>query len=921
MSGSTLYRADLLRMLMAGSMPPEIAARLCGFDYEKPEACETAPPTRVSSPEPVDSDVTAPEPPPPTTKASFRFWRAESMEVEAEESHRQRREPPPEIAQSQPLTNADFCWSGSPPSGRPLLPWFRLWPFVRMALSRRAATRRADVPRMIRVLSEGRPLRRLPTVQRSVWHPRARILLDRREGLAPFWDDYDFLIRRLKAVRGRLGLSVERIPPPQDTPLSPDDPPRQGLEPTPDSWRKRILGSASAAVLVLGDLNHFQDGLLQEPWLEIGRQFRNRGQRPWVLCPCPRDRWSPAMTRVWQLAGWDRGLRLPTTGRGQRAEPPVFAELPDILRQRSARVDRLAVRLAPAIVVERGFLRDVRLLQPHAEADTGTEYDLWQSVPGSSLGFTFPTAQLKSLRAAFARLPSSEQEIVLRLLRYHHAYCAEVFGHLEVLGLRDVLPAERLCEFQRDGVLPPDALQRATDFLRRYVASLHRARAHLVQGTDAFAARNLERFQEPSRHGPELEALWALACRQAGSPVPAWVQPDRIAWLDPLEEHEILHEIRWREGLHPTEGRLLTALRSRSASFHATIESGMGSIVHRRTWAQLERLDASILATSARITLKADRETVSLAPFTRPAWASRVWQDRFGLAAEFAVGGVAFVLRWISPGRFLMGSPEGEEGRDGDEGPQHEVTISRGFWMGETPVTQAQWRVVVEATNADRKYSDRLNPAPSHFEGPPELPVEQVSWDDCWKFCQRFNDLLREGPGFGLPTEAQWEYACRAGTTMALYTGPLTIRGFNDGPELDSIAWYGGNSGRDLEVANFEDSSDWKEKQYNHQKAGTHRVKLKCPNAWGLYDTLGNVWEWCANEIESRSVMIGVHPYGGMKGYEYRSMRGGSWATFAIGCSPEYRDVHPRSLESEMFGLRLMAFDEFGGIDRDAHGI
>jgi formylglycine-generating enzyme required for sulfatase activity len=913
MPGPTLYRADLLRLLAAGqgAIPPEVAARLCGFDYEKSEPEAVSPLLSNVPAEPLQSLTAPTKPPPPAEKPHFRFWRVESMEVEPEETNRRRHEPPPEISHARPLTNADFCDPGSPPPGRPLLPWFRLWPFVRMALSRRAKTRQPDVPRVIRSIAEGRPLRRLPTVMRSGWHPRARILLDRREGLAPFWDDYDFLIRRLKAVRGGLGLRVEKVPPPEEQAPHLDDGSPGGIESSPDSWRKLVRGSESAAVLVLSDLNQFQNGLLQTPWLVLGRQFRRRGVRPWVLCPCPRDRWSADLAHVWQMAAWDRGLRLPLTGRGQRAEPPALVELPDILRRRRAQADQLAIRLAPAIRVERGFLRDVRILRPHAEADTGTEYDLWHSVPGSTLGFTFPTAQLRELRAAFAALPAAEQAAVISLLQRHHDYCANLFGHLEVLALRDVLPAERLNEFIRDGVLKPDALDRATGFLRRYVAALHKTPDQLTPGTDAFAARNLDRLQDHARHGPEMEALWVLSRRELGSPLPDWVRPDQLAWLDPQERQETRNQIRCRQGLHPTDGRLLTTMRSRSEIFHATVHSDSRSVVWPLTWSQLEMLDAGTLAEAHRIALKSDRETVQLVPVTRPSWARRMWQDRFGLAAEFSVGGVPFVLRWIPPGRFLMGAPEDENGRDDDEGPQHEVTISRGFWMGETPVTQAQWRAVVEATNAKRKAKERLDPSPSHFKGPPELPVEQVSWDDCRKFCDRFNQLLREGPGFGLPTEAQWEYACRAGTTTALYTGPLTIPGLNNGPELDPVAWYGGNSGQDLEVTNPYDSSDWPEKQYNHQKAGTHRVKLKQPNAWGLYDTLGNVWEWCVDAKVPYSVEATVDPCANGGEGAFRVVRGGSWSDQARNCRAAIRFDGPPGNHWGNLGFRLAAGQEF----------
>ena len=222
-----------------------------------------------------------------------------------------------------------------------------------------------------------------------------------------------------------------------------------------------------------------------------------------------------------------------------------------------------------------------------------------------------------------------------------------------------------------------------------------------------------------------------------------------------------------------------------------------------------------------------------------PAWADVFGEDDFGVFAECTLNEATFVWRWIPPGTFLMGSPEDEPGRYGDEGPQHRVTISRGFWLGEAPVTQAQWRAITGEN-------------PSRFQGPEELPVEQVNWHDSVAFTAKLNERCPRLFA-ALPTEAQWEYACRAGSTAALYTGGITLKGQCNAPELDPIAWYAGNSGNELEVTNPYDSKDWPEKQYPHTQAGTHRVKQKLPNAWGLYDMLGNVWEWCADGWDEKA--------------------------------------------------------------------
>ena len=159
--------------------------------------------------------------------------------------------------------------------------------------------------------------------------------------------------------------------------------------------------------------------------------------------------------------------------------------------------------------------------------------------------------------------------------------------------------------------------------------------------------------------------------------------------------------------------------------------------------------------------------------------------------------GEEFAFHYCPPGTFTMGSPEDEERRRDDE-TQHEVTLTRGFWLMETPVTQEQWRAV-------------MGNSPSKNSGEANLPVENVSWNDFQEFIGKLNDgvFSPNGRVFSLPTEAQWEYACRAGTTGARYD------------DLDIIAWS--------------DENDLDDKP--------RPVGLKKPNAWGIYDTLGNVWE------------------------------------------------------------------------------
>lgn len=275
---------------------------------------------------------------------------------------------------------------------------------------------------------------------------------------------------------------------------------------------------------------------------------------------------------------------------------------------------------------------------------------------------------------------------------------------------------------------------------------------------------------------------------------------------------------------------------------------------------------AEILALLADRVSPRDFEDFKRFGFEEPAppspWASERGADDFGVFARITVGGASQTMRWIPPGTFLVGSPDDELGRFSGEWPRRRVTLSSGFWLFDTPCTQALWSSVTGDN-------------PSRFKGP-DRPVESVNWDDAKGFIERINGHLRE-LNLRLPTEEQWEYACRAGTNTATYRGPMPILGERNAPALDPIAWYGGNSGLDFDLPDGFDSSRWPEKQYPHKKAGTRPVRKKDPNTWGLYDMLGNVWEWCDNGVRTYGGAPITDYVGPTKGEAGRVMRGGSW--------------------------------------------
>jgi formylglycine-generating enzyme required for sulfatase activity len=243
-----------------------------------------------------------------------------------------------------------------------------------------------------------------------------------------------------------------------------------------------------------------------------------------------------------------------------------------------------------------------------------------------------------------------------------------------------------------------------------------------------------------------------------------------------------------------------------------------------------------------------------------PDWAAEWGEDDYGPWASLAVPTdhpyrlVVQKMRWIPPGGFWMGSPDDEEGRFESEGPRHWVTVTSGYWLGATPVTQALWTTVTGSN-------------PSEYQkGDPELvaqrPVEQVSFDDVQHFLTMLNGERTER-AWRLPTETEWEYACRAGSGGEL---PLVRRldgHWEPAESREAVAWFRTNA-----------------------KDMTHPVSQLQANALGLFDTLGNVWEWCD------SLLISYQP--NARNYDPSSakltpaaeradrvMRGGSWSSDA----------------------------------------
>ena len=307
---------------------------------------------------------------------------------------------------------------------------------------------------------------------------------------------------------------------------------------------------------------------------------------------------------------------------------------------------------------------------------------------------------------------------------------------------------------------------------------------------------------------------------------------------------------------------------------------------------QLHELHSGVLQLQLTVSGEERLYTVSIQP-NLPTWATNTGWDEFGQWATFKVDNLEQRLRRLPAGTFHMGSPANETERADDELPSHEVRLTHSFWMADTETQQDLW-IVVMGTD------------PSYFPGA-SRPVEQVSWEDTQEFFKRLNEQV---PGLTarLPTEAEWEYACRAGTDTSTYIGDSVVLGQRNAPLVDPIAWYGGNSGIDFELNEGRDTSEWLEKQYpDTVLAGTHPVAQRAPNPWGLYDMLGNVWEWCADYYGAYGQGPDTNPTGPATNATERVLRGGSWLSHAIYVRAAARLPELPTHKVEGLGFRIAA--------------
>ncbi len=780
-----------------------------------------------------------------------------------------------------PLAEKDCQPRDLPLPFQPLVRRQRLWPQLRQSLQHDWMDG-LDLPRLVARLARGDLPRSLPARRHSGLTARIFILWDAAERLSPYFEDYRRLIAELHRLTGTAGLRLWRVHDGPDEVWGEWCPERVALPQrwAGETWHKPGTAAtrglppipAGSRVLILSDMG----GLARHTapsrrWLRALGRWRAAGVSTTAWVP-QGPRWvAPALVAavddVHCLTA--RPLRLRASGRP--GADSLEAHLQRRLPPWAALCKALLVRASICIHLEPALLRSLRHTDPALAAEPGLEALAWSGQPvvrSSRISRALAPEYGPVYRQGFAELPAQVQRDVLQRVTAAHAALGRSTEVTEVLiwqahARQDALEREK------------EALERAERWTLAWSALVEQGAASpLAASAGAYARDLLARLGNDSKW-MKTQADWAshLVLTAEATQIPAGLPAEALARAaDRLRpqpglldlsfstrgDRLLLDAVPGAATQAPDLGARITTPRglvSRSDGSRAWLDRSVSAfqLAHRGTIGQ-------------QVWVRTDALEYEFTELARPAWACDWGRDRYGHFARIDVAGVRQTLRWIPPGCFLMGSPEDERDRFDDEGPQHQVTLTRGFWLSDTACTQALWLAVLGGEN------------PSRFSGDPERPVEKVSWNEVTgRFLPGLQRRLGAEVEAVLPTEAEWEYACRAGTKTAYSFGEA-----------------------------FEPS------RANVNSKETVPVKAYPPNPWGLYQMHGNVREWCADDGRPYGAGPVTDPAGDRAGAG-RALRGGAWRSVPGGARSAFRGGSRRGDRFDSTGFRFALRSIQGG--------
>lgn len=748
-----------------------------------------------------------------------------------------------------------------------LVAFSRLSPLLLNALGQQRRNSRLDTRALTRQLAKQQALKKVPYLSSKRWPQRLQVIVDTSMSVRPYWKDFANIAQALTRLLGNSAVDVIRFD--EDT-LESDYPhcvrwPQQAG----DEWRYWQVPAADVSILFLGDAGVLGSSRRGEIiWRRFSEKLLSHPASMLALSPASR---SPKDQR------WIKAFR-----------PTPLSDKPTVIRKASPRgfsvtactdstIEEVLTALSAVPVTDIGLLRKLR--RELSWGSSELEGVIWNHPKTSvdSLGVLVAPEYSGHYHARFKKYwkGTVKVQMLWKVVEEHHkgAYVGQkklqalykaVLEDKEDASVRNYYKGLLATSNQYGaGVTNESVLkqcQTTLDFVpKSFWQGPYKDIAHQLFG--AIKADVIKEGQWPKN-------------------LPKGFNPGHYQWMQPSNQTESWYILQCgvdgfvrfskadnNENLSPN-----AIVLDIPENMPLTISSNQGDSSVR----QISDEQVVQIADGEQLLVNTALEQLVLDAAKKPGWASGVgmsasglwatlpwrdshrlvrWQagtheqpgewevnenkDQHGLHTDLTLFNTQQRFRWIKPGTFLMGSPDTEPERYTDE-TQHSVTITQGYWMADTLVTQELWLAV-------------MGDNPSYFHDSLEQPVDSVSWDDCMRFIAKLNQQYA-GINARLPTEAEWEYACRAGTQSPFSFG-------------DSI--------RSKQV-NFDGNEPYNNGPKSQYREKTVAVKSLPENPWGLYEMHGNVWEWCSDWFGPHQKGAERDPKEASKGFD-GVLRGGSW--------------------------------------------
>ncbi|BCD96394.1 formylglycine-generating enzyme family protein [Marinagarivorans cellulosilyticus] len=803
----------------------------------------------------------------------------------------------------------------SPPAE--IMPLAKCLPLLINELGVKRQMRRVDTRRLTKTVASGGTLKRIPKLSKQRWPSRLHVVIATSINNEPYWRDFANIAAGLKKVLGSQIIDCVQL----DISHEVDDSvlcrpwleASEELAASGESWSGPWQPPIDEApILLLSDLGVDAGGAVMTEstylWRKFFRRLNNYRGRIICLNPAPN---TP------NFEAWPNSVACVPINDGRAMPRYAFNRGYDFTS--NAGLEELLGLLAYLPLIDVGLVRKVRRAFNLGSSDLEGLFWSHSHVQQGGIGCRVSRTadEHQKYYDQYIRVDSCLHNKLWDLVEQHHFSAFEGLKKLETfVRFSLVAPASDAQWLQFD---------QAANYLKQLVATGWQSSGSpnvAPQCGTFYQCLPVDIWQADGEVADIAYGLFVAAHRQqlvqgeVPTVLPQGFRQEKLAWL----AQGLSSKLNWTIAVSSAQGEFAIAAGQNVLGRIGEIITTHGGVIEygrvvngeyqKQSTFNPARDQPKIKVQPNEIAyFRSDCELVTLEGFKRPQWADRVgyddtglyceklwcgevaraywqeyagygvdsgdsqpsdireigywdWQsaplgeDSYGLFADLEIDSHTYRFRWINPGTFVMGSPKSEAGREDGEN-QHPVTLSEGFWLGETVVSQSLWQ-------------SSMGNNPSRYEGE-DKPVERVIWDDCQQFIAQLN---KQHPGLAaaLPTEAQWEYACRASTTSA----------------------YSAGEAIDASQANFDESG----------VGETCTVKNYAPNPWGLYQMPGNVWEWCEDWLGDYPLEPQVDPEGPTDG-ALRVLRGGSWAYDARHLRSAYRRGRRPDDRRNCVGLRL----------------